>query len=364
MKRFAIAALLVVSILVGKVHALDPNRPGVFVRVVDVGAGLGCVVKVNNADGTSSYMLFDTGNSRNKTGYRMSGRYGTVAFAEIKKLIPETSPIDWVVISHTDLDHLGATAQVCDRYTVKNFLRTGWERENPDNRLYAYRQMLLAIPEEVADEGAVDHNQSDPNGRMELGHEFDLGDAKLTLLSGFAEPPADWGSLSRSKARNSISIVLRLDYKGKSILFTGDALGAKDGAADGEVAIATEKFLLANNNGNRTIDSDVLMPAHHGANNGCSRAFLAATSPRFVIFSAGASHGHPRKKTAERIKRTPSVRYMFRRDHGDRRRSGEWRWESTAQGGDGPGDDHVDIAIAPRVGCWFITRIDCSAAMR
>lgn len=94
----------------------------------------------------------------------------------------------------------------------------------------------------------------------------------------------------------------------------------------------------------------MIIVAHHGANNGSSRDFIDEVTPRFVIFPAGHSHGHPRAKTAERYKDTPSVKYMFRTDHGgkaEKKKKKEWKWSKKGTKNDKAGDDHVDISISP-----------------
>lgn len=326
---------------------LDPNREGVFVRVVDVGAGLCCIVKVTDSNGDSRFMVFDTGNYENEGRYRGRTVSGFIAFSEAQELIPSNATIDWLVHSHEDADHIAATPLFCSEYTIKNFLRTGWKR-NPSRS--TQERALEAIRNEVSNEGARDWVQSDSRKRMDIGGQFSLGAATVTLLSGFGKPPEDWYSdfpdnrFPKSKRRNSISIVLRLDYKGRSILFTGDALGKLDSSS--QRSIATERFLLANSGGNRILKADVLIPPHHGAENGASPDFIDAVSPRFVVFPAGDKHGHPKWTTVKRFIDSGSTKFMFRTDLGDHRSRNSWNWHSSTQG-DGPGDDHVDIALTP-----------------
>ena len=99
---------------------------------------------------------------------------------------------------------------------------------------------------------------------------------------------------------------MRVSYKGKSILFMGDAVGRHNTDSDGnqnedtDQLIATEKFLVDNSD-SLIIDSDVLIASHHGANNGSAPKFIKAVSPQWVIFSAGRGHAHPRDLTAKRF---------------------------------------------------------------
>jgi len=111
-------------------------------------------------------------------------------------------------------------------------------------------------------------------------------------LSGFHEPPAEWG-LEGSEFLNAGSIVIRVSYQGHSILFTGDAVGREEGSANDEPAIATERFLI-DNSAHRPIQSEVLIAPHHGSDDANSTEFIQAVAPRWVIFPAGHRYEHPR----------------------------------------------------------------------
>ena len=95
--------------------ALDHNSPGLFVRVVDVGAGHCAVVKMPG----DHYMIYDAGNFQDR---------GASAFDAVQEIIPEDQEIELLVLSHSDADHLAAADEILDAYTVKRILRTGMRR--------------------------------------------------------------------------------------------------------------------------------------------------------------------------------------------------------------------------------------------
>ena len=96
MKRLTLAVLFV---LATPALALEPQPDSVFVRVVDVGAGLCCVVKMPD----DRYMVYDAGNFQDR---------GRSALHDIGELIPPGSHIDLLVLSHTDSDHVAAVKQI------------------------------------------------------------------------------------------------------------------------------------------------------------------------------------------------------------------------------------------------------------
>ena len=299
-------------------------------RVVDVGAGLCCVVKIPGSDG-DHFMIYDAGNYDDK---------GNSAMKAIREIIPAGSDVDLLVLSHTDSDHLGAVPKICTEYVVKKIVRNGKERDTK-----TWGAADLAIKAEVLT-GCVEVNLSKTT--LKAGDTQDIGDATVTFVCGFGEPLAEWGSLDDSEELNAVSTVVRLVYKGKSILFCGDAVGRHNGGLPDQ-CIATEDFMVDNSElatGKIEIDSDVLVAPHHGADNGSSTRFIKAVTPKFVIFSAGHKYRHPRKVAAERYTaENVKKKNMFRTDRKDDEGPIEWDHQRVGGHKDAKGDDDVEITI-------------------
>ncbi len=322
MKRAVVSVLSVVLLAIGAT-ALDPKPDDVFVRVIDVGAGLCVVVKMPG----DHYMVYDAGNFTDG---------GNRCFEGVAEVIPDGEEIDLMVLSHSDADHLGAVDEILDAYKVNRIIRSGFIRSTN-----TWRAANDAIELEVAGEGARDINLR--VSEFPPGATYRFGETFVTVVAAFHKPPADWDIISTSEKRNAGSIVIRLQYKGKSILFCGDAVGRHLNDPPDSL-LATEKFMLDMSPA-IPIDSDVLIAPHHGADNGSSTAFIQAVSPRHVIFSAGHKHQHPRASTAQRYRDNGvSVNRMFRTDLGDNEGGNEWTHGSTSQR-DPVGDDDVDILI-------------------
>jgi len=85
---------------------------------------------------------------------------------------------------------------------------------------------MLAIKAEVTDEHCVEKNLKD--SPLTPGETFTFGDVKLVTIFGLHKPRPEWGftpSNHDNEFYNSPSIVVRLDYCGKSVLFCGDTIG-------------------------------------------------------------------------------------------------------------------------------------------
>jgi competence protein ComEC len=287
--------------------------------VVDVGAGECCVIKLPG----KKNIIYDTG-------------VGVRAMNAIEELIPHEEDIDLMVLSHTDADHIGAVDEICDVYSVKQIIHSSKSRNTQ-----AWRDAEEAIDGEPGvDEWDLAEKPIEP------GHVIDVGSpgVKVTLVCGFNEPPADWDVDNESERNNAGSIVLRIEYKTKSILFCGDAVGRHNGAAENQ-CIAAEKFMCDNTA--VRIASDVLVAPHHGADNGSSTRFIQAVDPTYVVFPAGHKHEHPRKAAAERyLEHAPSLKRILRTDFNDDEGGKEWKWARKKNNSDPIADDDVDIQIS------------------
>ena len=218
MKRAILLALLLPAFVAAQ---------EVKTRVIDVGPGHASITKMPGPH----YMVFDAG---------LVTRSDHI-IAQMKELMGTDRTIDLLVISHTDSDHLGAIPAIFDAFEVRTVLRAGLERCNV-NQTCRWRTSQNKIRAAVIQGKTVDLNLAfTPIG---LGYTFRFGEAAVQILSGFHTPPLDWGVSGLSNVRNAGSIVVRLEYDGKSILFTGDEFGKDPGL--NEPMEAAEKFMVDN----------------------------------------------------------------------------------------------------------------------
>ena len=90
--------------------------------------------------------------------------------------------------------------------------------------------------------------------------------------------------------QNEASIVMRMEYKGLSVLFTGD------------IASSTEEEVIKLA-GKEVLDCDILKVCHHGSKNSSSPEFLQQVDPKLYLVSCGLMnrYGHPHKDALERM---------------------------------------------------------------
>ena len=164
--------------------------------------------------------------------------------------------VDYLVVSHLDLDHFGGMAFVARNFSPREFWVTAAVKPEP---------MYIALLAEVAAQ-KIPLRVVDSSMRPLI-----LGGASVRCLGpapGKAEPKD-----------NNLSMVLRIAQNSpmagaQSVLFTGDI------EASGERALLarTPPAMLA---------ATVLKAPHHGSRTSSSSAFIAAVKPQVAILSLG-----------------------------------------------------------------------------
>ncbi len=291
------------SLLVAPTLAVAELTPGpndLYVRVVDVGPGLCTVVAVPG----NHYMVYDAGHWQGKK-----------CIEAVRELIGD-HPVELMVISHSDGDHLGDAAGILKDFEVNQIWRTGFERDTS-----SWKSMNSKIGKETRYDSATVINLRTMT--LPPGFSVSIGDATVVFVAGWPKWTAP--GPTPSEKRNAISIVVRLDFQGKSILFSGDTVGRRIDEPDTACKDAEKIMVDRHNAGTVSLDADVLIAPHHGGDNGSSACFILAVDPGFVVFSAGHDHHHPTSSAAGRYTSAGvPVNRIFRTDRGDDEGSGEW----------------------------------------
>ena len=182
--------------------------------------------------------------------------------------------LDAIALSHWDTDHSGGLAAVLRRFRVGEF----WESGRPPT----------GAPETVA----ALARSGVPRRLLTAGQRLWLGRSLITVLG-----PAP-GS---AQAANDQSLVLRLDWRGVSLLLPGD-LGAH-----GEAALLDR---------GEPVRALVLKVAHHGSRSSSGTRFLRASQPMVAVVSVGARNPfrHPSPEVLGRLEATGARIYRTDRD--------------------------------------------------
>jgi competence protein ComEC len=134
------------------------------------------------------------------------------------------------------------------------------------------------------------------------GQVVNTGGASLTVLApGAAEDdPTGVASADPVRSENDNSLVVRVDFAGRRILFPGDL------EEEGEEDLVRDR--------GAEVDVDVVKVPHHGSRTSSTAELVAATSPTWVIISCGRLNrfGFPNPSVVERWRAAGAM--VFRTD--------------------------------------------------
>jgi len=305
---------------------LNAGPNDLYIRVVDNGPGLCAIVKLPDRH----YMVYDTGHWQQN--------HLCVSAAEE---IIGGDPIDLMIISHSDGDHIADGDDILNKFKVRQIIRTGFRREDTTG----WNNLNNAIGDEAKQDATVINLQTTT---LVPGTRLAIGPAILTLVFGLGQWTAT--PLGESESRNAISIVVRLEYQGSAVLFAGDTVGRRIGAPSSACDDA-EAMMVTNHNKTGSdrvpLNSDIIIAPHHGADNASSTCFIAAVNLSFVVFPAGHAFQHPRENAAQRyLDHGIAESNMFRTDRGDDEGTEEWEFDRISGCQDKKGDDDVEVVIA------------------
>jgi len=173
-----------------------------------------------------------------------------------------------VALTHAHQDHIGGLSAVLQNFPVSRLL-VGRETGAPAFGKLKQLAASLHVP--------VEHERR--------AQSFLWDGVQVDIL---------WPEISPEEiapqAENNDSMVIRLEYRERSILLPGDA------------EKQVEYALLAEN-APGFLHADVLKVAHHGSKNSTVPEFLGAVAPHVSIISAGEEnpYGHPSPELLERL---------------------------------------------------------------
>lgn len=270
------------SLIIGSKPGENPKGDLLQVNFVNVGQG-DCIL-MKFPDGKT--MIMDAGGSTLGSGisYRDS--------IEDAITIMDIVKFDYLLLTHTDSDHVGYMDEIINNYDVDNIYRPAFlsQSETPDGitavvTTNAYDDFVRAARNESA---KIYKNI----GALKItGVEYDM-DIFCPTIDQYSI--AKVGTSVDAKESNIVSPISVLNYADRSIVFTGDAEGSGGNRA--------EELFYQDNYYDQIIDCDVLKIGHHGSKSSASMGFLEFIDPEYAVISVGDnSYGHPSKEVLDRL---------------------------------------------------------------
>ena len=239
-------------------------NPGLKVTYLDVGQGNAALIQFPGRE----RMLIDGG------GFSRStfdvGRMVVAPFLFHSKILR----IDYLVLTHPQTDHMNGLRFIASHFHPKEFWYNGYGVKS-----LSYIELMKIVEESKIRKRLPFHlreGREISGVKVEILHPYS-GESKEQLVEN-------------TTGMNNNSLVLKLSYGGKSLLFPGDLERAGE-----EVVISRAGPLLR---------SDILLAPHHGSRNSCSKGFLQIVRPQICIISSGYGNyfGFPHSETLKRLR--------------------------------------------------------------
>ena len=232
------------------------EEQGLNVYVLSVGQGDAIYVRAPSGRD----MLIDTGPSDR-------------VVRELESVMPSADrSLDILLLTHTDTDHVGGSAEVLSRLSVGMIIEGGGTASSSAYERYRQHAREQEILRSIVHTGDIIHLDDEVAFHVLLPRPEDV----RAKTNGAKLGP------------NDIAVVGRLLHGTSSMLLTADI------ERRGEVALATSDADLS---------SDVLKVGHHGSRYSSWVQFLHRVQPQIAAISVGKNnYGHPSEFALDRLK--------------------------------------------------------------
>jgi competence protein ComEC len=231
------------------------------ITLVSLGAGQCAIVRSTH----SHAVLIDVGSST------ISDLAGTVLLPCLRA--ENCQAVDKIMLSHGDFDHISAAAEIFDKF------------DEPPVYMSPHfaRHAVGNIPAESLLKTLTDARR--PPTLIHLGDHLDLGNgATIDVL---------WPPVHCDMNSNDCGLVLKLTFRGKTVLFPAD------------IQAAPERALLRHP---ELLHADVLIAPHHGSAEITTGEFVRAVHPEFILASNFSKLTHKQRVFDELTRDYPLYR--------------------------------------------------------
>ncbi len=274
---------------------------GCSVHYLDVGQG-DCIF-IRLPDGKN--MLIDSGDKNDK-----------ISEYVIKYLEDySVQTIDYLVLTHPDLDHIGNAIDVINRFNVKKAFVP-----------YISDEILVNFPEYIKVKDVISQKEIDTKISDSFTY-INGSDYCFAFLSplpfgvnGSSYDELNTTLISTENLINNLSPIIYFETDNTRFVFTGDAGKSQENIVINNYKVGVYKSWFSRYGITVNLeDIDYLKVGHHGADDSSGREFLNLLRPKNAIISVGGNnyYGHPKTEVLERLMIANENYSLFRTDvHG------------------------------------------------
>ncbi|WP_244265513.1 DNA internalization-related competence protein ComEC/Rec2 [Staphylococcus pasteuri] len=256
-KKYFFKAIFIICMGISLIIYYSSGTEGQL-TMLDVGQGDSILFQTESKQN----IMIDTGGKRSENHKQPNfniSKYKTMPSLKSKGI----SKIDYLIISHPHLDHMGELPYLASHINIKNIILLKDSFSQSD--LYNVEKICEANHIKLLDANHL--------------HTLNLKDTTLRFLDTYIKDSDD---------KNEHSIVILLSYKHKNILLTGD------------MTIQNEALLLQRY---QLPKIDILKVAHHGSKTSSSSNLLQLIKPEISLISSGRGNKYqlPNQEVIQRL---------------------------------------------------------------
>ena len=258
-KKFLITTIIFVVIFIISFITNTKFLSNPEIHFLDVGQGDSCFIITPN----NKTILIDGGGSTSNT-------FDVGKDTVIPYLLDKGyTKVDYIFISHFDQDHVGGILSVLEELSVGQVFISKQEEksENYEEFLKIVEKKNLKVQE------------------VKAGDKITIGNIAFNILWPIEK------QIEENQLNNN-AMVMKLQYKNFSMLFTGDI-----------EEVAEKKILDTYKNHLDMLKATILKVAHHGSKSSSTEEFLKAVNSKVAIIGVGENNmfGHPSDVVLERL---------------------------------------------------------------
>ena len=214
--------------------------------------------------------------------------------------------IDYLVLTHPDVDHIGNASKIILKYPVKKAFIPNVYNKEPYETFKKVYELLVSLKVEINYSNYFTNISGDNYFLAFLSPCSSMIGSYYGEFNGIVNPT--------DKDINDLSPIIYLDYNGVRFLFTGDA-GVK------QEKLLIEKYKVGLYDQIHDVDVnlydiDLLKASHHGSEDSSGLEFLTMLRPKYAVFSVGGNnvYGHPSARVINNLYHVNSTVKILRTD--------------------------------------------------